>query len=452
MPHFAVTFPVPLSAAACFAWHTRTGSFARLMPPWVRVAVEERCGGLVDGGELHLRVDGWRWTARYRDVVAGQGFIDEQVAGPFRSWVHTHRMIDSDRPGACQLDETVDWEPPGGALGRVLAGGWIARQLDRFFAFRGRRLQEDLARHATAPRPLRVAISGAGGLVGGALADFLDSGGHQVLRLVRRGAEADASNLAWDPAGGLADPERLSGTDAVVHLAGRNLAHGRWTPAVRRELVASRVDATRRLCAQLAGLATPPRTLVVASAVGIYGERGDAVVDETATAGTGFLAELCQAWESACAPARAAGIRVVHARLGVVLAARSGALATMVSVVRCGLAGRLGHGRQGLGWIALDDAIYALHRMLWDDQLSGPINLVAPTPIDQRTFISTLAAVLRRPAVLPAPAWALRLAVGAMADEVLLSGARVLPARLLAAGFRFSLPDLDAALRWELGR
>jgi uncharacterized protein (TIGR01777 family) len=334
-----------------------------------------------------------------------------------------------------------------------VAGGMVRRTVERTFAFRHDRTREDLMRHANTPldRSLRVAISGASGLIGSALTAFLTTGGHQVTRLVRRTPERP-DEAAWDPTTGAVDRPALEGLDAIIHLGGENLAAGRWTKARRRRLVSSRVDSTALLAAVASGLDRPPHALVSASAIGYYGDTGDDPADETSPVGKGFLAELCAAWESAADPARAAGIRVVHPRFGVVLAARGGALAKLWPVFRAGAGGPIGSGRQWMSWVALDDAVGAVLHLLADDAVSGPVNVVAPRPVCNRDFARTLGHVLARPALLPVPATVLRIAFGEMAEQTLLASNRVVPERLAASGFRHLRPDLEGALRAELGR
>ncbi len=321
------------------------------------------------------------------------------------------------------------------------------------FAVRHQRTRDDLARHAAFARfgPQRVAVTGATGLVGSALAAFLSAGGHRVQRLVRRAAVSH-QEIAWDPASGCVDLAALEGVDAVVHLAGRSIAEGRWSPAAKTLIRESRVEGTRLMATSLASLKRPPRVLVCASAIGFYGDTGDREVDESAQRGNGFLPEVCEAWEAAADPARSAGIRVVHLRIGVVLSARGGALARMLTPFRLGLGGVVGSGSQGMSWIALEDLLGAIQYALFTESLSGPVNVVAPAPVTNREFTHTLARLLHRPALLPLPAAGVRLLFGEMGRALLLESARVLPRRLAESGFSHLHPTLEGALRAELGR
>jgi uncharacterized protein (TIGR01777 family) len=282
---------------------------------------------------------------------------------------------------------------------------------------------------------MNVLLTGSHGLVGSALTPALTANGHKVTPL--------SHSQPW--------PE-LAGHDTVVHLAGENIAAGRWTPQKKARIRDSRVEMTRQLCETVTKLSPPPRVVICASAVGFYGNRGDEVLREESAPGAGFLAEVCCDWETATKPAADAGIRVVHLRFGVVLSPAGGALAKMLTPFKLGLGGVLGDGRQWMSWIALDDAVGVIGHALADDALHGPVNVVAPEPATNHDFTRTLARVLLRPAIFPVPAFALRLALGEMADALLLSSQRVEPARLVASGHRFRFPELEGALRHLLRR
>ena len=298
--------------------------------------------------------------------------------------------------------------------------------------------------------PLRFVVSGASGLVGSALSATLVGRGHRVERLVRRPPASGAPEIAWDPAKGTIDRDALEGADAVVHLAGESVAAS-WTARRKRAIRESRVAGTGLLASTLADLRRPPRVLVSASAVGYYGDRGEKTVTEDSPPGTGFLAETARAWEAAAEPALEAGIRLVHPRIGMVLSARGGALAKMLTPFRLGLGGVVGTGRQQMSWIALDDLVAVLEHLALTDELSGPVNAVAPHPVTNREFTATLGRVLGRPTLMPLPGFMVRLLFGEMGQALLLDGARVLPSRLEASGFRFRYPRLEEALRAELG-
>ncbi|MEU6425470.1 TIGR01777 family oxidoreductase [Microbispora sp. NPDC046973] len=292
---------------------------------------------------------------------------------------------------------------------------------------------------------MTTVVTGSSGLLGTALVGALRAGGHEVRRLVRR-APAGPDERFWDPAGGVLDPGALEGADAVVHLAGAGIGDRRWSEAYKRELVDSRVSGTRTLAEALARTKGGPRVLLSSSAVGFYGDTGDRAVDESAPAGTGFLADLVRGWEGATAPAGEAGVRVTLLRTGVVLSGRGGALARMLPIFKMGAGAVLGSGRQYVSWISLPDWVDAV-RFLLAHELAGPVNLTAPEPVTNAEYTAALAKALRRPTMpLPAPRLALRLALGEFAEEALLAGQRVLPRRLLDAGHRFAHPTIGEAL------
>jgi uncharacterized protein (TIGR01777 family) len=297
-----------------------------------------------------------------------------------------------------------------------------------------------------------IVISGSSGLVGSALVEALEARGHLVRRLVRRDVQDGDREIRWDPAAGKIDAAELEGIDGVVHLAGEAVARRRWNERVKQEILDSRVRGTRLLAETLAALSSKPGVFCCASGVGYYGDRGDERLDERSPAGTGFLAGVCQQWEAATRAAHDAGIRVVNLRLGIVLSGRGGALMKMVTPFKLGVAGVIGNGRQYWPWITLTDVVALICFALESEALTGPVNAVAPQLVTNREFTKTLGRVLRRPTVLPMPAFAARLALGEMADEMLLASARVEPRALSGAGFSFQHPELEPALQHVLGK
>lgn len=298
---------------------------------------------------------------------------------------------------------------------------------------------------------MKVLITGSSGAIGAALAPRLERAGNDVVHLSRRPGGPGRSTILWDPAAGRIDAAGLEGVDAVVHLAGENIAGGRWTPERKRAIRESRVFGTGLLAERLAGLSRRPRVIVSASALGWYGDRGSEILTEDSAPGRGFLADVCREWEAAAGPARAAGIRTVHLRIGIVLTPESGALKEMMTPFRWGIGGPLGHGRQWMSWITLHDLVRAFEHLLGAESVSGPVNGVSPGAVTNAEFSRTLARVMRRPGLIPAPAIALKLLVGEMAEALLLSSARLAPTRLLSSGFVFDQPALEAALRELLG-
>jgi uncharacterized protein (TIGR01777 family) len=447
--------PMPVSAQELYDWHTRPGAFERLMAPWQRVGRAGPHVGINDGYRLtlHIRSGPLRgtWEAEYHDVVPGSQFADRQVRGPFAAWDHTHRFI-PDGDQASIIEDHVEYELPGGR-----GGGGGGRpppprpQFERVFRFRHERTRNDLERHkatGSAPR-LRVAITGASGLIGRNVAAFLTSGGHDVVRVVRR-RPAGADEIFWDPARGEIDAASLNGLDAVVHTAGESIA-GVWTAKKKDAILRSRLEGTSLLARTLAGLADKPRVVVSSAGVGWYGDRGAQELTEDSAPGDGFLADVAVQWDGSLDPAREAGIRVVTTRQGLVMTSAGGILPLMLPVFRLGLGGRIGSGEQWFPWIALDDLLGIMLTALVDDSVAGPVNAVAPGSVTNAEFTTVLGRVLSRPAVIAAPRTVVEKA-GQSARELLLTSTRAVPKKLQDRSFRFFFPDLESALRFELGR
>jgi len=437
-----------------FAWHERPGALERLTPPWADVEIEHRDPGIRDGARVVLRVRqgpaSFRWELRHRDYEVNRRFRDEQVSGPLRSWSHAHEFR-SITGGGCEIQDIIDLEAP---LGLPVGPLHVRRELDRLFAFRHRRLAGDLGRHAEyAGRPrLTVAITGSTGLIGRNLRDFLTTGGHRVVPVLRDRRTLGPDGIFWNPDTGEIDADGLADVDAVVHLSGLSLASGRWTEARKKALMNSRIRSTLLVARTLARMPRGPRTLVCASAVGYYGNRGDARLDESSEYGKGFLAGLSREWEAASRPAEQAGVRVVSLRQGVAITPAGGALGQMLLPFKMGIGGRLGSGRQYFSWIDLDDLVGVYLHVLYDESMSGPVNATAPNPVTNATFTSALGRVLGRPTLIPLPGLAVKAAFGQLGEEALLWGQRVAPAKLERAGFRFLYEGVEDSLRHQLGR
>jgi len=427
--------PMPVPARELFDWHARPGAFERLNPPFDPVEILERSGGLTPGARtvvrLHLGPLPRTFVAVHTALDEGRSFTDRQESGPFARWEHVHRMV-SDGADRSFLEDEIRYALPLGPFG----AGVAREKLESLFAYRHALTAADLARHTELPGlPLRVGITGSHGLIGDALAHFLTTGGHVVVRL-GRGENAG----------------EVDGLDAVVNLAGANVGAGRWTEARKREILESRVRTTEAVVAGILRAGHRPSVLVNGSATGFYGDRGEAPVDESSSRGTGFLAEVVEAWEAATRPAEEAGVRVVRLRTGVVLSPDGGALGKMLPVFKAGAGGRLGSGRQVFSWIALEDVVGAIHFALRTPSFQGVANLTAPEPVTNAGFTHVLGRVLHRPTVASVPAPVIRAIFGEMGQESVLSGANVVPRALLDAGFRFRWPGLEDALRFCLGK
>lgn len=427
-----------------FAWHERPGAIDRLLPPWLPLRVVSESKSL-ENGTATLRLPlGLRWSAQHRadEYRWGRRFVDELVTPGLRQlirWRHQHDFVETSAT-TTDVTDTIDSHIPGGMLAQNLA-------------YRGRQLHGDLMAHSTARElgagPMTIAVTGSTGFIGSSLCPFLSTGGHRVVQLVRRrpGDEPRyAEERSWDPHDPA--PDLLDGIDAVIHLAGESIA-GRFNDRMKTELLASRVDPTRKLAGLMGS-----RPFVVASGVGVYGpDRGDEILSETSEPGDGFLAELCVRWEEAADPARESGSRVTHVRTGIVQSPRGGVLRTLRPLFMAGLGGRLGDGHQWTPWIGIDDMVDIYLRCVVDPALEGPVNAVAPNPVTNREYTRILARVLRRPAVLPVPAFGPGVLFGSEAvREFVLAGQRAVPGVLGSHGHQFRHASLEVALRHLLGR
>jgi uncharacterized protein (TIGR01777 family) len=454
MPIFEWRSVMPAAADELFAYHARPGAFRRLAPPWQKMRVLEESGDVTGG---RVAFDVWlgpvkrHWVAETGRAIPGRQFVDRQLEGPFASWEHTHRFV-PDGDAQSQLLDHIEYSLPAGGLTDSVGEGPAGRTLTRLFRFRHERTRRDLMRHAVwADRPaLTVAIAGASGLIGAHLADYLTTAGHRVVRLVRR-PDAGDGEVSWDPAAGRLDPAALEGVDAVVNLAAVSL-NGVWTSGRKKAIRDSRVQTTRTLAEAIARMDSPPSVFISASAIGAYGSRGGEAINEQTPRGEGFLADVCRVWEEAALPVGEAGVRLVIPRQAIVMSAGGGALPAMLPAFKAGLGARLGDGGQYWSWVALDDLLAAFEWALHDEELEGAVNFTAPEPVTNREVTKTLGRVLRRPAVLAAPAFVLRHGTGGMGDEMLLASQRAFPDRLEERGFRFDFPELEGALRYELGR
>ena len=434
----------------------RRGAFERLAPPWEEPRVVSPFSPPTVGQSVELHVPVfpgvWMvWLSDFTEVREGERFRDVQRTGPFDFFDHTHRFEPKSETSSV-MEDRIRYTLPLGRLGDAFGSARVRKKLAATFAYRHRVLAKDLEVHARSTKgSLRILVTGSTVLVGRALVSFLESGGDEVHRLTRREAGNDRE-IEFDPDKGAAHPSEMEGFDAVIHLAGDPIAQGRWTAEKKRLIRDSRVPFTRRLAETLGALKKPPRVLISASATGYYGDRGDRVLRESDPPGEGFLPETCVQWEGAAEPASSAGIRVVHLRTGLVLTPAGGALAPMLLPFSLGLGGPLGSGRQWWSFIALDDLLHLVHHVLIDDSVRGPVNATSPEPVTNREFTKILGRVLKRPAAIPVPRFALELLLGEMAGPLLLASARVNPEKALDSGFVFSYPALEPALRHVLGR
>jgi uncharacterized protein (TIGR01777 family) len=429
---------VPAPIAKVLAWHERPGATLRLLPPWLPIRVLEEPDSL-EHGRTVLRLPGLSWVVEREDLGSPDQFADRLVSLPL-GWRHVSSFAPAS-PSTTTVTDVVETPVPSPLLRQV-------------FRYRHRQLADDLERQremaALAPEPLTVALTGASGLVGSALESLLSTGGHRVVRLVRRPPKDDAERQ-WRP--DTPDPRLFDGVDAVVHLAGASIA-GRFNPSHKRSIRDSRVGPTAGLAQVMAQSDQRPATFVVASAIGYYGaDRGDEWLAETSSPGDDFLARLVVDWEAATSAAEESGVRVVRVRTGIAQSPRGGTLRLLRPLFTAGLGGPIGGGGQWTSWIDLDDLTDIYYRAIVDPSVSGPVNAVAPEPVRGRDYASTLGAVLRRPAVLPVPTLGPRLLLGEEgAHELALASQRVRPAALATFGHRFRWPTVESSLRHQLGR
>jgi len=455
---------IPQDRQELFQYHANPGAIDRLIPPWENVRIERRSDTLAVGSEVILRNSVFgvpmRWHARHTQLDAPKSFQDIQLSGPFQSWVHDHRFESVNSKNSI-LHDRIQFEIKFGSPGK-LALPIVRSKLDSMFAYRhlttqaDLKLKEFLEPHVLG-RKLRIGVTGSTGMIGRRLVDLISVLGHQAVCILRKDSSRDlfpvsSSSVVWDQTDGFSDLNAVSNLDAVVHLAGKGIASSRWTQSTKQSIRDSRVAGTAALVRDLCRLESPPKAFVCASGVGCYGDRGDQVLDETQPYGNDFLASLARDWESAAMEfSRCSGNRVVVGRLGIALHPRQGALAKTLLPFRLGIGGPIGNGRQYWSWIHVDDAAAAFLFLAVNPKSEGAYNLVAPEQTDNRTIGRTLGRVLHRPSLLPAPAFALRILLGEMADALLLTSTRADCKRLNEEGFPFRTPELEACLRHVLG-
>ncbi len=443
-----------------FNWHAQPDALKRLLPPWEKIHIVNQKGGIENGDRVELSIPLFaglrtRWIAEHCGYEEGQQFEDVQLKGPFESWHHKH-VFEPVTATSCKLIDDIEYTFPFGKPGAMLGKAFVQNKLQSLFAYRHRQSKTEMELHYRyhQKKRLRILISGSSGIIGSSLCSFLRTGGHEVIRLVRNEevAKQDPQTIFWDPKRGEVDRNSLESFDAVIHLGGANIAHHKWKPAYKEEIKKSRVHSTQVLASLLATLREKPSVFIVASAIGYYGDRSDDVMTEESDSGIGFLPELVRAWEDAAEPARKAGIRVVHPRIGVVLTPAGAALGSMLPLFRYGLGGVAGNGKQYWSSISIHDVVGSIHFMLMNEPLSGAVNVVMPEPVTNCEFTKTLAKVLHRPTLLPMPAPLIKLLLGEMGEALLLESTRVIPEKLLAAGYQFQQETLEDTFRHLLGR
>lgn len=448
-----------------FAWFEHEGSFRRLMPPW-EVAQEVRADDSLDVGSQRVfkfpapgaPFINLKWVAEHTGYDKPNYFADTMIKGPFWKWDHDHYFKEEN--GVTTVVDDVTYSVPFGPLGmlvdKVLGGSLVKGRISSMFRAREFRLKRDLDNHAKFQNISRkkILIAGSSGLIGTQLVAFLDTGDHEVWRLVRRESDPNKNEITWNPSKGEINAKELEGFDIVIHLGGVGIGDKRWSKKRKAAIKDSRIKSTELLSKTLASLEDKPDLFMLGSAIGYYGNRGDEELDESSSCGEEgyFLSDVCSQWEGSADPAKEVGIRTVHLRTGIVISAVGGALGKMLLPAKMGGGGPIGSGKQWMSWISMDDQIYSMYHLMMSEGTSGEYNLTAPNPVRQKQFAKTLGKVLRRPAFAPLPAFMMKIMFGEMGVRLTLDSLKVLPKNLQESGYEFIHENLEDALADSLGK
>ncbi|MCH1430876.1 MAG: TIGR01777 family protein [Chlamydiales bacterium] len=440
---------MPCSQQELFDWHKKNSALRRLTPPWMRVNVLQEADSLAKGSEVTLEIKAaplmkLKLISKHTDYQEGKEFTDTMLKGPFSYWKHRHQMIDNGKESSI-LQDSVEYTPP-----LPFSNPLIKSEINRLFNYRHRVLKADLElikRYDSSC--MKIAITGATGLVGSELKHFLRSAGHDVYTLVRTPCKSD-KEIRWNPLTGDIELSKLEGFDAIIHLAGENIGSGYWTKKKKQRIRDSRVIGTKHLVAALNNLQNPPKTLISFSAIGFYGVKALETDEDHSSCGNDFLASVCSDWEQEALQYNKG--RVVIPRLGVILSPKGGALEKMLLPFKLGFGGKIASGAQYMSWIAIDDVIYNLYHMLCNKTISGTLNLTSPNPVTNEDFSKVLAKVLKRPCLFPVPSIALKALFGEMAEATMLSSIKAFPNTLKGSKAPFFYSELEDALRHLLGK
>jgi uncharacterized protein (TIGR01777 family) len=446
-----------VSVESAFTYYERPDAFIRIMPPWDKIKILEQKGSIHDGDFLRFNIYKGpifrEWLAVLHGYEKNKHFCDIQEKGPFKYWEHNHNFsaIGNEQ---CEIEEAITYELPLESVTDSLLGSTLERKLDDLFKYRRDTIVNDIFLHNRYKgKPLKILIAGSSGLVGSQLVPFLTLAGHEVVKLTRASGKTDEHSVVWRPEQSQLDPRICEGYDVIINLCGAGIADKRWTDERKKEIIDSRVLPTKLLANVISRLKNPPKVFINASATGYYGNRGDENITEESAPGAGFLAKVCREWEDAASALKnSSTTRVVFLRTGVVLTPAGGALGKMLPPFYAGLGGVIGSGEQFISWIGIDDLIGIIQEAIINDRLSGPINGVAPNPVNNKDFTNVLGNVINRPTVLNLPKIATKLVFGEMGEEMLLSGAKVLPKKVEEVGYPFLYPYLEPALRHLLGK
>lgn len=437
-----------------FHWHEQEGALMRLTPPWEKIELMDKDEGIEVGARCNINVGtgffSIPWQAEHIEYYKDKHFKDRQNSGPFSLWEHSHDFEESD--GITTITDSVEYRLPLHALTEPFAGWFVRNKLNKMFAYRQNVSKNDIEiLNEYMPEPKTIVVSGASGVVGTELIPYLQTQGHKIIRLIRNEKELCIGDVCWNPNADIIE-DKFEGADVVIHLAGEPIGNENWSNEKKLSIVDSRTRSTSLLAKTIANMDKPPKLLICASAIGFYGDRGDEELNEDSETGKDFISHVCFHWERATKAAEDRGIRVVHLRIGVALTPAGGALERMVTPFNIGLGMILGSGQQYLSWVAIDDVLYAMTHIMETESLSGPVNLTSPNQVRMKEFSNKLAEIMRRPRFFRVPEWLIKTVYGQMGKEVILSGAKVNPKKLLESGFRFRYPLLDDALMHLLGR
>ena len=445
------------SIEEAFQWHARDGAIERLSPPWDPLKVVSRTGGIKAGAKVNLRMRvgpiSYRWDAEHTTYEENSLFRDEQIKGPFSKWIHTHRFFPGEND-TCSMEDQIEYKLPFHLISHPFMRPFIRKKLTSIFTYRHRTTQQDLQFHKynRKAETLNILVSGATGVIGSALIPFLTTGGHRVIRLVRGRNKTNPDEIAWDPVSGRLDLDPSDKIDAVIHLAGENIGNQPWTTKKKKRIIESRNKGTALIAEKIARLKIPPRVFLCASAIGYYGDLGDAVVTENHQLGDDFISDVCDQWERAGSAAAEAGIRTAYLRIGVVLTPLGGALSRLLLPFQLGMGMKIASGKQYVSWVSMPDVLGSINYAIFNEAVQGPVNIVSPNPVTNYELSKTLGKVLSRPVLFTVPGFLIKLIFGQMGREVLLSSTRVHPQVLTDNQYQFVYPELQPWLEDTLGR
>ncbi|MBP03293.1 MAG: TIGR01777 family protein [Euryarchaeota archaeon] len=452
---FTHSTQVETSVEQTFDWHERKGAFRRLMPPWEQAELVSGESSLEDGTRLTFKFPmgplKMKWIAEHSGYNPPHAFADTMIKGPFKTWHHVHSFVETEN-NTCRVDDRVEYTLPMGILGRIFGSGNVRKRLDRMFKAREIRLAKDLKRYHNFAHIKRkkILIAGSSGLIGRQLVAFFGTSGHDVWRLVRRAPQEN--EVQWNPSEGKINSDEIEGFDAVIHLGGAGIGDKRWTKKRKIVLEESRTKSTQLLSTTIAKLKNKPEVFIISSAMGYYGSRGDENLTEDSSAGSGFLPDMCVAWEASAQAAKDAGVRTIHCRTGLVLDATGGVLKKMLLPAQVGAGGPIGWGKQWYSWISMDDQVYAIDHLMMTKECSGAYNFGSPNPVRQKMFAKVLGKILRRPSFMPVPPFGIWFLMGKMGVTLATDSSKMLPNRLVESGYEFQHTDLESSLRDALGK